>query len=526
MSGHGSFKRHLTAAILLYGTLLSATAWSQAKGGAETAPANTLRVKAQLVVVDVTVTDASGNAVTNLTKDDFEIYESGVKQTIRSFEPPSAHTLPAAVASGSDMSLRHLQQTAPETPVTVLVMDELNTKYMDQVYSRTSIKRYLNSQPETLLQPTALFAVTEASLKQVNDFTLNRASLLDALQQHKPAYPFQMMRTGTSAEGTAERFAESLATLQQVAQAMSGFPGRKNIVWVGQGFPSIDMRNLPDTQQKLLRGAGERTINMMNDAHATLYTIDPQMATSGADDFTATSGDEMLSEAHNAKNPFDGTISFNTFAPETGGRAFSLGNDIDHQIRASVEQGTTFYTLSYSPQMNVSEAEQEYRRLTVRCLRPGLHVMTRRGYFSAPPPPPAVSPKQLKKELSFDLGAAAVSKMSYTAIGLLASPAEQPGAFILQVDSSSMSWQTAEDGEHRSELLLLTVALDKNDKPIAKSASSVTARMPADRALSSVPFATLQAQLNIPANATRVRFIVRDMSSGRIGSADLLPDTH
>src|SRR4029453_1034180 len=47
----------------------------------------TVKVDVALVTVDVVVSDAAGRAVTNLTKDDFEVYEDGKLQEIRSFEP-------------------------------------------------------------------------------------------------------------------------------------------------------------------------------------------------------------------------------------------------------------------------------------------------------------------------------------------------------------------------------------------------------------------------------------------------------
>ncbi len=50
----------------------------------------TFRVDVPLVSVDIGVMDASGRPVTNLTQDDFTIYEDGQKQEIRSFSPAAA----------------------------------------------------------------------------------------------------------------------------------------------------------------------------------------------------------------------------------------------------------------------------------------------------------------------------------------------------------------------------------------------------------------------------------------------------
>src|SRR3954470_12803222 len=45
-----------------------------------------VRVDSDLVVLNVTVSDASGNFVTDLKKSDFKILEDGVEQRISSFE--------------------------------------------------------------------------------------------------------------------------------------------------------------------------------------------------------------------------------------------------------------------------------------------------------------------------------------------------------------------------------------------------------------------------------------------------------
>src|SRR5262245_53494102 len=46
-----------------------------------------VKVDVELVTVDVVVSDSAGRPVTTLTKDDFEVYEDGRLQEIRSFEP-------------------------------------------------------------------------------------------------------------------------------------------------------------------------------------------------------------------------------------------------------------------------------------------------------------------------------------------------------------------------------------------------------------------------------------------------------
>jgi VWFA-related protein len=49
-----------------------------------------IRVESNLVVLNIGVADQKGNAVTDLTRGDFAVYEDGVKQSILSFEPAAS----------------------------------------------------------------------------------------------------------------------------------------------------------------------------------------------------------------------------------------------------------------------------------------------------------------------------------------------------------------------------------------------------------------------------------------------------
>ena len=113
----------------------------------------TLRVTKQITILDIVVTDKHGNVVTNLTPDDFNIYENGVLQKITHFEPPHtdlAETLP--VTAPKDHNGR---DNWGDAPLTMLVIDELNTPSSEAIYSRIEVDRYLKAQPYLMPQPHA-----------------------------------------------------------------------------------------------------------------------------------------------------------------------------------------------------------------------------------------------------------------------------------------------------------------------------------------------------------------------------------
>jgi VWFA-related protein len=94
-------------------------------------PDDVVRTSTSLVQLNVGVVDSRGRAITSLSRNDFSIYEDGVKQTIFQFEPTNA---PFSVVllldmSGSTLSFREqlklattrfLDALAPEDRVAVV----------------------------------------------------------------------------------------------------------------------------------------------------------------------------------------------------------------------------------------------------------------------------------------------------------------------------------------------------------------------------------------------------------------------
>src|SRR5215470_14329634 len=119
-------------------------------GQQPTPETQTLRVTARLVVLDVTVTDAKGNFVSGLDKSQFTITEDGKPQTIRSFEGPESHALPAGSAGKMVVRSSKDLEFIGNTPLTIVVLDERNTPFHDAAYARQMVEKYLKAAPEVL----------------------------------------------------------------------------------------------------------------------------------------------------------------------------------------------------------------------------------------------------------------------------------------------------------------------------------------------------------------------------------------
>jgi VWFA-related protein len=498
-------------------SLLASGAASQQPPSAAAQKTAVLTVNARVVVLDVVVTDKAGNVVPGLTKADFTVYEDKSVQTIRSFEAPEQHALPANVSIESTSDLAK----APQAPIAILVLDELNTRFEDMSFARNSLEKYLNAQPATLKQPTALIAATNTRFQLLEDYTLNRQAVLTALKNHFPEYPWRLMNSGKGGPGAAERLAMSLGSLEEIAQATSGHPGRKNVVWVGRGFPAINLQDATDPEAASIQHGMQHVIDVMRDARITLTTIDPTANTSAIVDIE-TPEDLDVAQGANGADPMAGDdVNFQLLAPGTGGRVYLSRNDVDAEIGTSIRDGDNYYTLSYAPS-NANDAAQPYRHIHIQMNRPGLIATTRNGYYvesSAPAPNanPAVLKQNLEK-IAFDLGTAANSKLVYTGLEVKAHRmAASADTFAVEVDAKNLSVQQG-DAAAQAEITLMVASFNRQNKMIAHQIQETTARVGAG----GEP-AEFHIQAAIPADATRVRVVARDTVSGKLGTADLDP---
>jgi hypothetical protein len=265
-------------------------------------------------------------------------------------------------------------------------------------------------------------------------------------------------------------------------------------------------------------------INVMRDARITLTTIDPTIASAGTV-LIETPDDLDAAENENGSDPFAGDESFQLLAPATGGRVYASRNDVDAEIGESIRDGNNYYTLSYAP-TNHNDAAQPYRRISIKMNVPGLTATTRNGYYTqaATPPPPATAAdaKQALNKLAFDLGAAANSTMAYT--GLAVAGQRLPGApaaFSVRLPTSALDFEPKPDGVSQAEVTIMVASFNRDNKMIAHQIQEMTARQrPGTQPAATTDF---RIQANVPAGTTRVRVIVRDALTGKIGTTDLAP---
>lgn len=388
--------------------------------------ATVLKTVTRLVVVDVVASDKNG-AVVNLKRDDFSIFEDGKEQAIRmfNFQEPAQNTSGRLVAPKLPENVyTNISRYNAGSALNVLLMDSINTELPNQAFVREQMVRYLERMPQG--QPVAVYTLGN-KLSLVEDFTNDPAVLKAVVQKltNKTSLaldnptgsvnedlsthlstPLQAIAQANLQEFDSERVAfqtdlrvsYTLRALNEIARRLSGFPGRKNLIWVSDAFPlSIDP-NLQLTSDIFLgtRSYGlqiAQTADTLINAQVAVYPIDargllPSSALSaqnaGRDqinDSFRTGGGALVHRA--PAELVNAHEAMEEMAERTGGRAFYNTNGIDDAVRKSMEDGAIYYTLAYYPENK--DWNGKFRKIQVKLKRSGIKLRYRLGYFAVEP---------------------------------------------------------------------------------------------------------------------------------------------
>jgi VWFA-related protein len=464
-----------------------------------------IEVTSALVFLDATVLDKKGRpVVSGLTKSDFTITEDKEPQPILSFEAPGTHVIAPRSADSPD----------GKVPVTILVLDLLNSSFEDFAYIRYEVQQFLKAQLPQLASPTEMIVVGNESLEMLQSFTRSRADLLNALSHFPAALPVKHMNGAF----LWERFGQSLDALQQIALQNKGVPGRKNIVWVGHGGPNVylDTVAFPPKFEHELKQYVHSTTNMLVDARISLFVIYPGLPVRGnVMSLSAFQAGVEIGE----DDPFAGDVNFGVFANETGGKLFYNRNNVDMEIKQSERMGAEYYTLTYQPQ-NV-DPNGKFRRIRVTLRDVNLRAVTKAGYF-APDRNAPIDPRQQKM---IKLAEAVHATIPFNALDVSLSdvvrhPDSQTAEFTVQLKLKNLTFLPADNGKDAAKLIVTAASLNEDGRILASKAETATLLVH-DSAPPPEVTSRFQLIIRVPRETRRVHVVMEDQDGGRIGAADL-----
>ena len=574
----------------------------------------TFKASARLVQVDVSVTDKDGRPLQGLKASDFTVLENGKPQQVRVFEahaPASvAENAPSLVpVSLPPHTFTNRTPVPVDNTVSILLFDLLNTPDRDQAYARAQFSKFLKSMPrgrnvalfvlttklhmlqgftdesgtlaktvEKLLRDRSLLLTTSMENQQ-NEGEIEETGRLAAPDSNIPAQaaagggPTSMAQALGGAEvgtgfdpGHAQarkqsnaameaarvdlRIGGTLKALDEIAHAVAGYSGRKNLIWLSGGFPihiapfySIKSDSVagdvgpnpyfreadPSRAMRNYGPAIRATTALLATTRIAVYPLDVRGVQVSGIDISTSDGAAGRMTSPGDREAYARTLSNQAgsrdaerdamldVAEQTGGEAF-LTNDLSGAIRRSIDDGATYYTLAYTP---ADDQGDEFRRIDVKLDRGDVKLAYRRGYLPLPKQAPAsVGVQVLAKAMQ--PGVPQSTMVLVTAQVLPPDDAHRGVRISYTIDANGIEFTDTPD--HRKHLLVdvMAVAFDKqgHDAGYASNLLDGTVSVAAYQAAmhSGIP---AEQELIVPPGEYTLRLGVMDRASQKIGTVDV-----
>lgn len=543
-----------------------ATAGAQSPEDKSTPPL-VFKTSSHLVLVDVIATNGKGEPVTDLTAEDFLVSEDGHPQIVRSFslqQPAHDHS-----------DLQAVSQSLPPGVVTnipryrkgaiwnVILLDALNSPMLDQSRTREQLLKVIDKIPD---QPAAIFVLTD-QLRLLQDFSTDPAALKRVIaglnnkgsalldnpkgghegERINPVIWGVLPQSARNAilnfegEGTAShtrsRLQITLEALNAIARNLKPLPGRKNLIWVSEGFPfSIEPGTTVNAHESVTGRnytvAIAATANALFDSQVAIYPIDSRgMITSDVYDAASRGFDPIgrpqtqigiKSTVSEENNNLDVThTSMQEIAERTGGRAFYNRNEIGNAIVESMNDGATYYTLSYSPSNR--DWNGKFRHISIRSRRSGVKLRYRLGYFAIQPAAMASRQEQIAAfERAMDITTPVSTALLFQARVFPPSDKTQNQIVVnYSIAAAALSFEKGQDQLQHASVNCAVEVYSSKGELVKKDGTTVTAALQPDvydKVLrEGLP---CQERLALPAGDYIFRLGVRDNTTGAIGTTD------
>ena len=390
----------------------------------------TFRMKVTRVEVSALVVDADGQPVRNLKANEFEIYDDGRKQQIQSFaaytynggsipldtvdSPSDPHNAAALVTNAWSSSSR----------VIGLLIDDLHIDARRTAKAR-SVARHLvaNLAPSDLLY----VGLTSTSTVSTAGFIRDRRRALEivesfagirlpdpTLEMRQTPQTFsnpllQGMRTpglAASEQQRAMRLEDAYHAIGRIANAVRDVGGRrKSLVFLTEGSSIGGSITTSASLSGDTTGAMLDALAAASVADLAVYPMNPagldlptdrmiegftRQVDIGSEGGTRGAGGREIAQddLSNVVTQFMQTKNhLRDMAALTGGVSLIDSNDLAGAVDRVLRDASDYYVITYEPDKEVKGAK--IRPIEVRVTRPGVKILTRKGYMPPPSNPDA-----------------------------------------------------------------------------------------------------------------------------------------
>ncbi len=390
----------------------------------------TFKVRVNLVLVRVVVRDQQGKIVSNLKKEDFQLYDNRKPQSISSFsletpEKRTASAVASAAAEGSSSSADVAGGKAVVLPqrFVSMVFDDVHLSMSDAVFVRDSATRFFGA-----LAASDRVSLNTTSGQLTQDFTDDHEKLAKALfgilphplagrgfhdcpdvsyyqadlivnksdQQALAVATEEAIQCAFNGDETMRVPAQSLAQaaadravvqgdnetqyayrhLQDVVRHLANMPGQRVLVLVSPGF-------IPSTMQS----EASEMVDRATRANIVINTIDarglyaPDVMGDIADPSVDTIRTTGYKATYRVAAQFAQQDVLAQLADGTGGKFFHNRNDVDEAMREAGAAPAFSYLLGFSPQ-NLKIDGRFHTLKVALANKEKFDIQARHGYFA------------------------------------------------------------------------------------------------------------------------------------------------
>ena len=310
----------------------------------EEEPEDVITVESSLVQLNVGVVDRQGRAMTNLSRNDFAVYEDGVRQPIINFEPTQA---PFSLVLLLDMSgstlnfrstlkmtaLRFIDALAPHDRISVIAFNEKTDVLTDFTSDRKKIAYGIDIAEGK--GTTELYKALDYALERLTKEQNRRKAIVvltDGLDT-------QMRNHDRAASAKAKTDQEAIASVKpEASAALSGVlnaADRHGVTIYPLALPSGDPKRLPERDPRIM----------------AIYT--------------------------------SARVRMQTLADRTGGRLNEIRRleDLGRLYAEVAADLRTLYSIAYQP-TSQRQRDGRWRAIRIDVSRPEVIARTRPGYYS------------------------------------------------------------------------------------------------------------------------------------------------
>jgi len=383
----------------------------------------TFRVAVDLVTNDVVVRDDKGNFVPDLKKDEFEIFEDGVKQDVIQMTVVTGGRVTNVLAPPPPPPPEGiiLPPSRPRTDTSgrifLFFVDDLHLQFHNTGRIRDLFKRISTE----LIHQGDLFGVVSTGPSSIAiDLTYDRKQLDEAIAKISGhgMTPKEILDAPLGADGPPEikhRVHVAFSTAYDLLKTLEKVHDRrKSFIYVSNGY---DFNPFPKTRDKveaekwarpnkndptqsdvnpddgvnpfLKRGTTFAEADLVselaeltraaNRANTTFYTIDPRGLVGGPD---LDQRVDVMEWQHHVTTTQD---TLRVLAEQTGGFAIVNSNDFNKGLKRIDSETSDYYVIGYYS--SNPDPLKKTRKVDVKVKRPGMQVRNLRPTYTLKPAP-------------------------------------------------------------------------------------------------------------------------------------------